>query len=507
MREWSSSKQIKVGIAISYVGIVINILMGLLYTPWIIRKIGDSGYGLYTLAISFISLFTLDFGLSAATSRFVAKYVTQKDFDQANTFISMISKMYLVIAVAILVLLACAYPFLGDIYKGLTVTEVTDFRMVYVMVGIYTVVSMPFITLNGILTAYEQFFEFKLCDLIHKLLTVVFVVGALILNGGLFALVMMNILSGLITIALKILAVKFRTRTKFYFNRWDKNLFREICSFSIWTMLIGICARLIFNILPTIMGILSSSDEITRFSLASSLEGYSYLFISVIGSFFITRVTQNMVDGDREKTVYLLIRVGRIQMVLVTMLIVGFACIGHTFVNAWIGGGYNVIYVGTLLLLLPGVFETTQQIADTVLVVENAVKQKAIAYIVMAILNISLSFALIPKYGALGACLSVCIAYFIRTLIMNIVYVRKLHIHMRQFYASVYLPMIFPVILSLIIGFAVEYLIQLTGWIAVIIKGVIVTIEYIILVSIFYMTLEEKEQFKNIVIKTILKRR
>ena len=70
----SSSKQLKLGALMSYVAIAINIVTGLLYTPWMIHSIGRENFGLYTLAMSVISLFVFDFGLSSAVTRFIAMY-------------------------------------------------------------------------------------------------------------------------------------------------------------------------------------------------------------------------------------------------------------------------------------------------------------------------------------------------------------------------------------------------------------------------------------------------
>ncbi len=57
----SSSWQIKAGAIMSYVGIIVNMIAGMIYTPWIIPNIGQSGYGLFTLASSLISMFMVDF--------------------------------------------------------------------------------------------------------------------------------------------------------------------------------------------------------------------------------------------------------------------------------------------------------------------------------------------------------------------------------------------------------------------------------------------------------------
>ena len=47
-----ATNQIKVGAIISYIALFVNVLIGLLYTPWLINTIGKSDYGLYTLAVS-----------------------------------------------------------------------------------------------------------------------------------------------------------------------------------------------------------------------------------------------------------------------------------------------------------------------------------------------------------------------------------------------------------------------------------------------------------------------
>ena len=55
----SSNWQIKAGAIMSYIGIIVNMIAGMVYTPWIIRNIGQSGYGLFTLASSLICLWSI----------------------------------------------------------------------------------------------------------------------------------------------------------------------------------------------------------------------------------------------------------------------------------------------------------------------------------------------------------------------------------------------------------------------------------------------------------------
>ena len=89
--------QVKYGALLSYFGIAAYILIGLLYTPWMINVIGKDDYGLYTLAYSIISLFVFDFGLSAAVQRFVAKYLAEGTQERVNACLSVVYRLYLLL--------------------------------------------------------------------------------------------------------------------------------------------------------------------------------------------------------------------------------------------------------------------------------------------------------------------------------------------------------------------------------------------------------------------------
>ena len=63
---------------ISYAAIAINIVATLLYTPWMVRQIGQANYGLFTLATSLINLFLIDFGWAALETAQAAEFVKAK---------------------------------------------------------------------------------------------------------------------------------------------------------------------------------------------------------------------------------------------------------------------------------------------------------------------------------------------------------------------------------------------------------------------------------------------
>ncbi len=105
--------QRKAGVIISYVGQFIHILTGFIYTPVMLRLLGQSEYGLYQLVYSVVSyLSLLSLGFSASYMRF---YAREKAEDN-NDGVARLNGMFLLIfgAIAIICLL-CGYVMLNNI--------------------------------------------------------------------------------------------------------------------------------------------------------------------------------------------------------------------------------------------------------------------------------------------------------------------------------------------------------------------------------------------------------
>lgn len=126
----SSSRQIKLGALMSYIAIAINIISGLVYTPWMISSIGRENFGLYTLALSVITLFVFDFGLSNAVTRFISKYLAEGRQDKANNCIGLVYRLYIIIDIILFLILVGVFFFIPQIYKELTPVEIEKFKIV-----------------------------------------------------------------------------------------------------------------------------------------------------------------------------------------------------------------------------------------------------------------------------------------------------------------------------------------------------------------------------------------
>jgi len=80
--------QVKAGAVLNYISIILNMVVGLVYTPYMLRMLGQSEYGLYSLAASVIAYLTvLDLGFGNAIIRYTAKFISEgKKKEQEDMF-------------------------------------------------------------------------------------------------------------------------------------------------------------------------------------------------------------------------------------------------------------------------------------------------------------------------------------------------------------------------------------------------------------------------------------
>lgn len=489
--------QIKVGALISYVAIAINIVTGLLYTPWMIHSIGRENFGLYTLAMSVISLFVFDFGLSSAVTRFIAKYLAEGRQDKANNCLGLVYRLYFIIDIVLFLILVGVFFFIPQIYQELSPDEIQKFKVVYCVAALYSVISFPFIPVNGVLMAHEKFIQLKICEVAHKLIIVVAMSVCLLLGGGLYALVTVNAVAGVLTILFKLYCIRRYTPQSVSLHYSNRSEFREVVGFSGWVTVIAIAQRCIFNLAPSILGALSGSAAIAILGIAITLEGYTYTFSSAINGMFLPKVSRIVAD-EKGDVLPLMIRVGRIMIYVISLIVFGVITLGRDFIHLWVGPDFNESYYCALLIILPSLFQLPQDIGSQAIYAKNKVQKLSIVYVAMAATNIVGAILLSPSLGALGICISICIAYFVRTVGMDVIFYRDLNIDIFAFFRETFVKMSVPLVLSLIIGFSCNYIVPLHSWMGFVVKGCLFVLGYCVVIYTMSMNSSEKELLVSI---------
>lgn len=493
-----SLKQIRIGAVISYVALAVNIAATILYMPWMVAVIGKANYAMYTLANSFVNIFVMDFGLSSSVSKFIAQYRAEGNARKENEFMATVSKVYLILDGAIAAILLVLFFFIERIYTGLTAEEIQTFRSLYLIVASYAVVSFPFMPLSGVMYAYEKLIETKLCEMFQKLFSIVLVVAALLYQADVKFVVLANVVSSLLTLAAKFVIVKWGTRIRLRLSLANLNMFREVVGFTVWIAVQSLAQRCIFNLAPSILGIVATSEDIAVFSPATSIEGYFASVASAINGFFIMRITKYIVANEKEQLYQLLMKVGRFQVLLLGMVYVVFLCVGGNFMTAWMGADFRTAWPCAALVMLPDLLIFSEQVANTAAIANNLVKYQALGYVLMAAVCVLLSFPLSSAFGAVGAAAAIAAAYLVLFVYNNVLYTRRMNLDMGRFLRECYGSLILPVAAVGIVGFFLcNRLIMFQGWIGVIVKSAIVMAIYVFAVS-WALTGQERDMIKGL---------
>lgn len=485
-------------IIISYFSILFTLISGLLYTPWLIKQLGQSDYALYSIGMSLMAYVTIDFGLSAIVSRYIAKYIAEQQEEKIKSFLGIVLKVYLIITVIVFIALISIFFCLTYIYRGLNGVEIKRLRIVYVIMAIMTIFSIPVLPVNGIYTAYGRVYNVKLFDFISKVLIIIFVCVALILGKGLYFVTLINAAVTILINVWKLLYLKKAEKLEVDLSYRDKEVVKGLLSFSSWMAIAMIADKFFFTIEPTLLGAFSNSTEVAIFAVAAQIEGYVLLFADGLNGIFLPQVAQLAIEEDcNTKLTDLMIKVGRLQLLVVGGLFMGIATQGLEFVRLWFGKEYINSYYAVLIMLCPCLIHMTQGIGMETLYIKNMAKYRAFCYLIGALVNVVVTIIVVPYLGALGGAIGIACGFLVgHEIILNIVYSWKAKLKIAKFFRECHLRMVLPLSLSLLMGFVIAKFLPFNGLFGLLIKCACSLIFYLFVTFLFYLKKEEKHELK-----------
>jgi O-antigen/teichoic acid export membrane protein len=285
-------------------------------------------------------------------------------------------------------------------------------------------------------------------------------------------------------------------------------MLKEIFSFSLWTTISSLAQRLIFNITPSIIVAVSVTGAIGSaiFGLAATIEGYVFTFANAISGMFMTRISKLVYEGKKDTAlVELMVKVGRLQCMIIGLLVTGFIAFGESFIlYIWNKPNFAESYLCTILLIIPSYIYLPMQIANTTVIVENKVKLRSLVTLSTGILNVLLSLILSKELGALGASISIFVSYLFSTSAMVIIYIKVLRLNMWKFFKETFFKITPFLLVVMGVGLALEYYNPMhQGLLRFIINGGIFVVVFAVIMILFVLNQYEKNLFWGIFKKTL----
>ncbi len=406
--------QKKLGVVLSYLGQAVKLLAGLVYTPIVLRTLGQSEYGVYQLVNSVIAyLGLLNFGFSASYVRFYSRYKVEKKKDK----IAELNGMYLVIFIVLmLITVMCGWLIFANM-RAFFGTYITDSeyivaRPLFILMLVNLAISFPNSVFDAIILANEKFVWQRVLVVTENILNPLITLPLLFAGFGAVGMAVTTTTITIIKFIINILYCVNKLETKFSLSNFDFTLFKEMWIFTFFIFINQVIDQVNWSVDRYLLGRMSGSAEVAVYSLGGQINTM-YLSLSVaISSVFVPKVNDIVArdENNNEKLSKLFIKLGRIQFMVVALVSSGFVLWGRKFISIWAGAEYDKSYYVTLLLILSVTIPLTQNIGIEILRAKNKHQIRTIVYSVIAVGNIMISIPLIKAFGAIGAAVGTAVA-------------------------------------------------------------------------------------------------
>ena len=492
-----SSKKIRNGAIFSYLTIVFEIVINFFVIKTLTKQLGDD-YGIYTLALNVISIFLVDFGLSQAVTKFVSRFRVENDKQKESAFIGIIVKAYLFIDVFIAIACITLFFLLGNIYGGLTPEQLGKFKIVYLIVAVYSCISFPMLPLNGLLSAYEEFSAIKIMAAIQKAASALLMLVVILTGCNLYFAVLANVSSALIISIIKLVYVFKKCHIKPIFRNKYPGMLKSIIAFTIWIAVSSLAARLSISLMSTVLASVRDAVSVAIFGIAVTIETYAYTFSNVFSGLFLPKITKMDAENDYNVIEANSFKVGKIQACISGLILSGFIVFGKQFLALYLEPIYSQSYWPTILLILTIFIQSPLVIQETVCIANGSLKQSAILELVMSAIRLGFCFLFAKLYGVIG--LSLCysiLGILMYVLKMFFVYKKFNRLNIKNFLLGVYLKSLLPISASLLIGLLITKIINPNSWLKLVLLILVYALFYIILCFILFFNKNEKETIIN----------
>ncbi len=499
--------QLKNGAMLSYVTIILTNGIGLLITPYMITKLGNSEYGLYTLIGSLIAYISvLDLGLSNTIVRFVAKYQALDDKRGEENFLATTMIIYAAIAVVIAILGIGLYFNLDSVFKKLTPIELEKAKIMFTILIFNLAITLPGGAFTAICSAYEKFVFPRALNIVKYLIRSVLLVAVLFWGGDSVSIVVLDTIMNILVIGFGAFYVLKKLKVRFHLYKFETPLIKQIFSYSIWIFIFAIVGQFQWRAGQIILGIVSGTTAVAIYGVGIMLGTYYGAFSTAISGVFLPRATKmSVLNASREELTDMMVRIGRFSLITLLMILGGFLLYGRQFVHLWVGDTYQDAWTIAVIIMFSYTLPLVQSFANSMLEAQSKFSFKAMVYISLIVLGTFVGALSVRRFGLIGLIVGSTAGWILSQVIMNFYYQKKMNLDIPRFFRELLSKLLPTFIVILAIGFAIDY-IPGNNWFNLLIKIICFTAVFGLLMFRFGMNKSEIKVFSD-AIPAFLKKR
>lgn len=439
-----TTNQLKIGTILSYVTIAVQNLISILYTPFMLRMLGRNEYGLFQLGnstVAYLGLLSLGFGSSYV--RFYYKYKVSGDEDGIRKLNGMFLLVFSLMAIVCIVVGASMIYTADYVFaNGLTPQEIKRVQLLMIFMVLSLALTFPNIIFDCYITAHEKYIFQRILLIAVTVLNPVLSLPLLLLGCQAMSLVVANLILSLMRVGLNIYYCFYKLNMKIKFQGIQKEVLKSVGTFSFFIFLNEIVNQINWNVDKLILGAVKGSAIVSIYSVGSQFNQYFINMSVAVSNVFIPRVNRMVAEKESDRNLSdLFIRIGRIQYIILGMILIGYLLYGEFFITHWAGKEYKQSYIIGAIIMIPSLIPLIQNIGIEIQRAKNKHKFRSIVYFFIALGNLIISIPLAIRFGAIGSSVGTALATILGNIIlMNWYYEKQIHLDIKRFFFSLVKP-------------------------------------------------------------------
>ena len=494
--------ELKAGVVINYTSTAIRLATSFFLTPFTIHKLGIEEFGLFSLSGSVIAWLALtDLGLGSTVYKYVTAFRARKEYERQAHFLGQAMMLFSLLGLVTLVAGLVCFFYLDRIFPNLTGEQHGILQVLFLLTLSNMVLSFPLRPLGCIPGAYMRFLVPGVMGLTASLLNMGLTVLLLTMGYKAIGLTVMSVAVGIVQLVAG-LVYSFRfLGVRVMFHRPDLGLYAEMFRFSFWVLLNQLMDLFYWRAGAPIVARFEGAAAVSLFTLGTSFASYFMAgSVSVSGGLSPKLMQMVALETDKRELTRVMIKAGRLQMLPLTMMMLGFTVLGYQFLTLWVGSsigeGVTVVWLGALCVLLPLMVPLTQNVGLSILQAMNIHKGRAIILFYTSLLCVVLGVVLTLYWGALGMFIGTGLSLFVgQGIMINRYYSRRAGLGMRRYWMETYVPAVLPWLGLLALGWVLAEVWTISNWTDFLLAAGVYGVVCALVLFRFYLKREEREMF------------
>lgn len=460
----SGNNQLRLGVILNYINIGLGALIPILYTPIMLSLLGQSEYGLYKLSSSlagYISLVSL--GMGSAVTRYLIKAREEEGKEGEERMLGLFVMFFRIVAllsvVVGIILLFCVNGWYGS---SLSMDELFRMKILIGIMALNTALTLLISPYVSVVTANERFVFIQCMNIAST--CIIPLVNLIALYLG-YASIGMAVSSLVIQLIIRILYLSYSRsylNLKPRFEKPKKGLVTEVLVFAFWIFMGEIVDKLYGATDMALIGAVPAlaTSGVAVYNIGTVFSGMVLTIAVGISGLMAPRTNKMVFSGaTAAELTDFGIKIGRIQALIIGLVVSGFIAFGKPFIHFYAGDSYSESYWVALLVMVPTMIPIVQNVFLNIVVAKNRHRFRSLVYLGIALLNVVGTWLLIHHIGVIGAALMSGLAIILSPgIIMNWFYSNKIGLKIALFWKSIAPIFLLAFILSLLALLVGKYL-------------------------------------------------